>query len=99
MNSQFWDEIESESDTEFLEDYGMMEEVSANSEDNTINPINCYQNFIIDNISLMARETNRYAEQHVQAQKLTRRSKTLQWKPSTNEGIVDPSRPRRSCRP
>ena len=31
------------------------------------------------------RETNRYAEQHVQTQKLAKRSKTLQWRPTTNE--------------
>ena len=55
-------EIESESDTEFSEDYGMMEEVPVNSEDSTINPIDCYRHFITDEIiSLMVRETNRYA--------------------------------------
>ncbi len=39
MDSSVWGEIESESDTEFSEDYGMMEEVPTNSEDSTINPI------------------------------------------------------------
>lgn len=86
MDSQVWSEIESESDTEFSEDYGMMEEVSANSEDDVINPIDCYRHFITDEIiHLMVRETNRYAEQHVQKEKLAKRSKTLQWRPTTNE--------------
>ena len=67
----------------------MMEEVPANSEDSSINPIDCYRHFITDEtISLMVRETNRYAEQHVQTQELTKRSKTLQWKPSTDEEML-----------
>lgn len=86
MDSQVWSEIESESDNEFSEDYGMMEEVSTNSEDGVINPIDCYRHFITDEIiSSMVRETNRYAEQHIQTQKLTKRSKILQWRPTTNE--------------
>jgi hypothetical protein len=45
----------------------MLEEVPTNSEDNTINPIDCYRNFMTDEIiSLMVRETNQYAEQHEQ---------------------------------
>ena len=36
----------------------------------------------------MVRETNRYAEQNIQKQKLTKRSKTLHWKPSTNEEML-----------
>ena len=48
MDSEVWGKIESESDTEFLEDYGMMEEVPANSEESTINPIDCYRQFITD---------------------------------------------------
>ena len=87
--SLVWSEIESESDAEFLEDYGMVEEVQANSEDSTINPIDCYRYFITDEIiSPMVRETNRYAEQHAKTQKLSKRSKTLQWKPTTNEEIL-----------
>jgi hypothetical protein len=86
MDSQVWSEIESESDNEFSEDYGMMEEVSTNWEYGVINPIDCYRHFITDEIiRLMVRETNRYAEQHIQTQKLTKRSKTLQWRPTTNE--------------
>ena len=82
-------EIESESDTKFLEDYGMMGKVPANSEDSTINPIDCYRQFITDEIiSRMVHETNRSVEQYVQAQKLTKRSKTLQWKPRTNEEML-----------
>jgi hypothetical protein len=86
VHSEVWDEIEPESDGEFTEDYGMMEELPANSRNNTINPIDCYRYFITDEIiGLMVRETNRYAEQHMETQKLTKRSKTLQWKPTTNE--------------
>ena len=39
-------------------------------------------------MSLMVSETNRYAEQHVEIQKLTKRSKTLQWKSTTNEEMI-----------
>ncbi len=64
----------------------MIEEVPTNSEDGVINPIDCYRHFITDEIiRLMVRETNRYAEQHIQTQKLTKRSETLQWRPTTNE--------------
>lgn len=79
VDSQFWGEIESELDIEFSEDYGMMEEVSANPEDITINTIDRYRHFTTDEvISLMDRETNRYAEKNVQMQTLTKRSKILQ---------------------
>jgi hypothetical protein len=89
VDSQVWAEIESESDAEFSEDYGMVEEVLANLEDSTINPIDCYRHFITDEIiDLMVRETNRYAEQHIETQKLTKRSKTLHWKPTTNEEML-----------
>src|SRR5690349_9269769 len=58
MDSQVWAAIEPESDTEFSEDYGMMEEVPANSEDSTINPTDCYRHFFTDEIiSLIVRET------------------------------------------
>ena len=67
-----------------------MEEVPANSEDSAINPIDYYRHFLTDEIiSLMVRETNRYAEQHLQTQKFTKRSKTLQWKPTNNEEMVN----------
>ncbi|CAF4535407.1 unnamed protein product [Rotaria sp. Silwood2] len=86
VDSQVWGEIESESDAEFSEDHGMVNELPANSEDTMINPIDCYRYFIPDEIiSSMVRETNRYVEQHVETHKLTKRSKTLQWKPTTNE--------------
>ncbi|CAF4707710.1 unnamed protein product, partial [Rotaria sp. Silwood2] len=89
VDSQVWDKIESDSNAEFSKDYRMVEEVSANSEDSTINPIDCYRYFIIDEIiSLMVRETNRYAEQHVEIQKLTKRSNTLHWKSTTNEEMI-----------
>ena len=85
-DSQVWSEIESESDVEFLKDYRMVEEVLTDSEDSAINPIDCYRYIIADEIiSLMVRETNRYPEQHTKTQQLRERSKTLQWKPTTNE--------------
>ncbi len=89
LDSQAWNEIDSESDGEFQEDYGIVEEVNPTSQDNTIYPINCYRHFITDEIiSLMVHETNRYAQQHLQAQELTQRSKTLQWKPATHEEML-----------
>ena len=91
VDSQIWSkiELELESDTEFSEDYGMMEEVPANSEDKTYNPTDCYRHFLTDEIiSLVVRETNRYAEQHLQIHKLTKRSKALQWRPTTNEEML-----------
>ena len=67
----------------------MVQEVQANSEDSTINPIACYRYFITDEIiTLIVRETNRYAEQHAKTQKLRKRSKTLQWKPTNHEEIL-----------
>ena len=71
------------------EDYEMVEEAPASSEDNTINPIDCYWYFITDQIlNLMVRETNRYAEHQIETQDLTKRSKTLQWKPTANEEML-----------
>ena len=88
-DSQVWSEIESESDAEFQEDHGIVEEVPTTSEDNTINPIDCYRHFITDEIvSFMVHETNRYAEQHLQTKELSKRSQTLQWKPTTNEEML-----------
>jgi len=72
VDLQAWDEIESESDAEFLEDHGIFEEVSATSEDSKINPIDCYRHFIIDEIiRLIVYETNRYAGQNLQIQQLS----------------------------
>ena len=86
---KFGDEIESDSDSELSDNYGMMGKVPANSENSTISPIDCYWYFITDKIiSLMVRETNRYTERHLHTQKLTKRSKTLQWRRSTNEEIL-----------
>ena len=45
MDSHTWNEIEPESDAEFLEDHGLIEEVTSISEDNTINPIDCLPAF------------------------------------------------------
>ena len=39
IRTNFWSEIESESDGEFLEDLGIVEQVTPTSEDGTINPI------------------------------------------------------------
>ena len=50
MDSQTWNEIESESDEEFLHDHGLIEEMASISEDNAINPIDCYRHFITDEI-------------------------------------------------
>jgi hypothetical protein len=42
VGSNVWNEIESESDAEFMGDHGLVEEVTSASEDNIINPIDCY---------------------------------------------------------
>ncbi|CAF2787935.1 unnamed protein product [Rotaria sp. Silwood2] len=69
MDSNIWSEIKSESDGEFLEDHGLTEQATSTSEDGTVNPIDCYRHFITDEIiSLMVRETNRYAEQYLLTQ-------------------------------
>jgi Tfp pilus assembly protein FimV len=79
LRSQVWNEIESDSDAEFQEDHGIVEEVTPTSEDNTINSIDCYRHFITDEIiSLMVHEIKRYAEQHLQTQQLSKRSQNLQ---------------------
>lgn len=84
MDSHTWDEIEPESDAEFLEDHGLIEDVISTSEDKTINPIDCYRHFITDEIiDLMIRETNRYAQQYLQSHAISRRSMFQQWKPTT----------------
>ena len=84
MNSHTWDEIEPESDAEFLEDHGLIEDVISTSEDNTINPIDCYRHFITDEIiDLMVRKTNRYAQQYLRSHAISRRSMFQQWKPTT----------------
>jgi hypothetical protein len=81
----------SQSDVSSLDDgFSRMQFESTSSEevtdDGVINPIDCYRHFITDEIiRLMVRETNQYAEQHIQTQKLTKRSKALQWRPTTNE--------------
>ena len=63
VDSYVWNEIESESDAEYLENHGIVEEVTSVSEDNIID---CYRHFITDEIiDLMVREANRYAEQYL----------------------------------
>ena len=89
VGSNVWNEIESESDAEFMEDHGLVEEVTSASEDNIINPIDCYRHFITDEIiDLMVRETNRYAEQYLQAHEISRRSKYREWKTTTHEEML-----------
>lgn len=79
QDSSIWTQIESESDAEFQDDYAIIKEVTPTSKDNTIYPIDCYRHFIIEEIiSLMVRETNRYAEQNLRTQKLSKRSQILQ---------------------
>jgi hypothetical protein len=46
MDSNSWNEIESEPDEEFMEDHGLVDEVISASEDNTVHPIDCYRHFI-----------------------------------------------------
>lgn len=88
MDSNVWNEIESESDEEFMEDHGLVEEVTSASEDHMVNPIDYYRHFITDEIiDLMVRETNRYAEQYLQAHQISRRTKYRQWIPTTREEI------------
>ena len=41
VDSDVWNEIESESDAEFIEDHGLVEGVTSTSEDNVANPIDC----------------------------------------------------------
>jgi hypothetical protein len=87
MDSPTWNEIEPESDAEFLEDYGLIEDVrvTSTSEDNTINPIDCYRHFITDEfIDVMVRETNRYAQQYMESHAISRRSMFQRWKPTTD---------------
>ncbi len=80
VDSNGWSEIESESDGEFLEDHGIVEQVTPTSKDGTINPIDFYRHFITDEvISLMVRETNGYAEQYLLTHRLSKRSRNLQW--------------------
>jgi hypothetical protein len=89
VDSDVCNEMESESDSEFMEDHGLVEEVTSASEDNVVNPIDCYRHFITDEIiDLMVRETNRYAEQYLQAHQVSRRSKYREWKPATDEEML-----------
>jgi hypothetical protein len=89
IDSHTWNEIEPESDAEFLEDHGLIEEVTSISDDNTINPLDCYPHFITDEIiDLTVRETNRYAQQCLQRHEISRRSILHQWKPTTNKEIL-----------
>ena len=66
VNSSGWYEIEPEPDAEFVEDYGLVEEVVSTSEDNTINPIDCYRHslrtklLILWFVKLIAMRSNIY---------------------------------------
>ena len=71
-----------------MEDHGIVQHVTSAPEDRTINPIDCYRHFINDEvISLMVRETNRYAEQYLLNHKPSKRSENLQWESTTGEGV------------
>jgi hypothetical protein len=50
VDSHSWNEIEQESDARFLEDHGLIEEVSSISEDNAINLIDSHRHFITNKI-------------------------------------------------
>ena len=64
VNSQVWNEIESDLDEEFLVDHRFVEELTCVSKDDTINPIDGYRHFITDEIiDLMVCDTNRYGKQ------------------------------------
>jgi hypothetical protein len=85
LDSPVWGEIQPESDAEFTEDHGLVQEVTSAPRDNIILPIDCYRHFITDEIiELMVRETNRYAEQYFQTHDISRRSKSHQWKPTSD---------------
>ncbi len=57
MDSNVWNEIKPESNAKFMEDYGLVEDVTSLIEDNTIDPVDCYRHFITDEIiDLMVRE-------------------------------------------
>ena len=85
LDSPVWSEIQPESDAEFMQDYGPVQEVTSASRDNTILPIDCYRHFITDEIiDLMVRETNRCAEQYLQTHDINGRSKSHQWKPTND---------------
>ena len=74
-----WDEIQSESDAEFMEDYALVQEITSVPGDNAILPIACNRHFITDEIiELMVCETNLYAEQYSQTHD------SLDWK----EGVT-----------
>jgi hypothetical protein len=89
VDSTSWIEIESDSDNEFLKNYGLVSDVNFGSDENTILPIDCYRHFITDEIiGLIVRETNRYAEQCIKTQTVRRRSNMCQWKPTTDEEIL-----------
>ena len=89
VDSNVWEEIESESDEEFMADHGLVEEVTSALDDNIINPIDCYRHFITDEIiDLMVRETNRYAEQYLRSHDISRRSKYREWKATTHEEML-----------
>jgi hypothetical protein len=89
MDSNSCNEIKSESDAEFVGEYGLDEDVTSLTEDNTIDPIDCYRHFITDEIiDLMVGETNRYAEQYFQTHEITSRSKFRQRKPTTDHEML-----------
>jgi hypothetical protein len=83
MDSNSWNEIDSESNEEFMKDHGLVHDVTSASEDNTVHPIDCYRHFITEVIVLMVRENNRYVEQYLETHDISRQFKYRQWKPTT----------------
>jgi len=89
IDSHVWSEIDSESNSVFLEDHGIVEQVTRTFQDSTINPIDCYRHFITNEIiGLMVHETNRYAEQYLLTHSLSKRAKTLQCELTSNEEML-----------
>ena len=89
MDSNSWNEIKSESDAKFMKEHGLDEDVTFLTEDNKIDPIDCYRPFITNKIiDLMIRKTNRYAEQYFQTHEITSLSKFRQWKSTTDQEML-----------
>ena len=88
-DSNSWNEIKSESDAELMEEHGLDEDVTFLTEDNKIDPIDCYRPFITNEIiDLMVRKTNQYAEQYFQTHEITSLSKSRQWKSTTDQEML-----------
>ena len=56
MGSQVWSAIKSEPDAGFMEDYGLIQEITSASGDNTVLPIDCYRQYYWSNSRLYESE-------------------------------------------